>query len=176
MLGERQRVGGGRQMKGASALAPENPENDGQFLLNDRALRTQYGALCWRRHRGRTRVLLVTSRDTGRWIIPKGWPIAGLSPEAAALQEAWEEAGVRGQASPMCLGLYRYDKVLTPDRRLPCLVAVYPVQVAALRDRFPERRERRRAWFSPEKAAERVEEAALGDLIAGFSRDDAAGT
>ena len=56
--------------------------------------RTQYGALCWRMHRGKVEVLLITSRDTGRWVIPKGWPIDGLAPAQTAAREAWEEAGV----------------------------------------------------------------------------------
>lgn len=157
-------------------MAPDNldagePDDPGRFLLNEGTTRTQYGAMCWRVHRSQTQVLLVTSRDTHRWIIPKGWPIDGLSPEAAALREAWEEAGVEGIALPICLGLYPYDKVLSPERTVPCIVAVYPVQVTRLRDRFPERKERRREWFAPEKAARRVEEAGLRLLLAGFAPD-----
>lgn len=147
------------------------PEIDGRFLLNPAATRTQFGALCWRIQRGRTRIMLVTSRDTGRWIIPKGWPMPGLTPEACALQEAWEEAGVKGLAAPACLGLYPYDKVLGPDRSVPCVVAVYGVKVTRLRGHFPEHRERRRAWFTPAKAALKVEEPALRDLIATFLPD-----
>jgi 8-oxo-dGTP pyrophosphatase MutT (NUDIX family) len=145
------------------------PEPHGRFLLNEDATRTQFGALCWRLEGTRPLVMLITSRDTGRWIIPKGWPIDGLTPEAAALREAWEEAGVEGEAAPVCLGLYPYEKLLGPDRKVPCIVAVYPVRVARLRNRFPERKERRREWFTPARAAERVEEDALRRLIAGFS-------
>jgi len=68
--------------------------------------RTQYGAVCWRLHRGRVEVLLVTSRDTGRWIIPKGWPIDGLSPAGTAQREAWEEAGVEGEVIEDGLGVF----------------------------------------------------------------------
>jgi 8-oxo-dGTP pyrophosphatase MutT (NUDIX family) len=141
---------------------------DGQFSLNRDATRTQYGALCWRVQRGAVQVLLVSSRDTGRWIIPKGWPMKGLAPQEAALREAWEEAGVQGAADPICLGLYPYRKVLAPDRSVPCLVSVYAVKVSRLRRRFPERKERRRKWFSPQKAAGKVEEPALRALLAGF--------
>jgi 8-oxo-dGTP pyrophosphatase MutT (NUDIX family) len=143
-------------------------EQGGQFSLNSDATRTQYGALCWRVHRGAVQVLLVSSRDTGRWIIPKGWPMKGLAPQDAALREAWEEAGVQGTADPMCLGLYTYLKVLSPDRAVPCVVSVYGVQVSRLRVRFPERKERRRKWFPLQNAAGKVEEQALRALLAAF--------
>jgi len=142
---------------------------DGQFSPNTDTTRTQHGALCWRVHRGAVQVLLVSSRETGRWIIPKGWPINGLTPHETALREAWEEAGVKGEAHPMCLGLYPYQKVLSPDRAIPCIVSVYAVQVIRLRARFPERKERNRKWYAPQKAAGKVEEPALSDILAGFT-------
>ena len=99
------------------------------FTPSDAERRTQFAALCWRSTRGRTEVLLVTSRETGRWVIPKGWPIAGLSPAEAAAREAWEEAGAKGKMAEQALGFFTYDKVL--DRAsdpvaLPCIVAVFP--------------------------------------------------
>ncbi|HEX9859077.1 MAG TPA: NUDIX hydrolase [Paracoccaceae bacterium] len=134
--------------------------------------RTQYGALCWRRIGDRLQVLLITSRETGRWVIPKGWPIAGLSPEASATREAYEEAGVEGQASARCVGFYTYDKGLgkpqAPRPTVPCIVAVYPLKVTALQDRYPECRERRRKWFSPQKAARKVAEPELQALLDGL--------
>lgn len=129
--------------------------------------RTQYGAICWRAARHGVEVLLITSRDTGRWVIPKGWPIRDLAPEASAAREAWEEAGVEGAADPHCLGLYSYDKGVGPERRpVPCVVAVYGLHVAHLADRFPEREQRRRKWFSPRKAARKVAEPELQALLA----------
>ncbi|MEL7345614.1 MAG: NUDIX hydrolase, partial [Pseudomonadota bacterium] len=73
-------------------------------------MRTQFGALCWRIKNGETRILLVTSRRTKRWILPKGWPLHGATPAKAATREAWEEAGARGKARPICLGIYSYLK------------------------------------------------------------------
>lgn len=133
---------------------------------------TQYGALCWRRTDDGLQVLLVTSRDTGRWVIPKGWPMDGLRPEETAAREAWEEAGVRGVASPRALGVYTYDKVIDrqaiPPTSVPCIVAVYPVH-AVVRDRdFPEADERRLKWMSRKKAARKVDEPELSSLIATF--------
>ncbi|MDQ1849383.1 NUDIX hydrolase [Gemmobacter fulvus] len=135
-------------------------------------LRTQYGALCWRAAGDGIEVLLITSRDTGRWVIPKGWPIKGLPPEASAAREAWEEAGVEGQADPHCIGLYSYDKGLgvAPGPRVfvPCVVAVYPLHVEGLAQRFPEVKQRRRKWFAPRKAARKVAEPELRALLAGL--------
>lgn len=148
---------------------------DGQFSSNTDTTRTQHGAICWRMHQGAVQVLLVSSRDSGRWIIPKGWPINGLSPHETALQEAWEEAGVKGTADPLCLGLYPYLKVLSPDRAIPCIVSVYAVQVVRLRARFPERKERNRKWYAQQKAAAKVEEPALCALLAGFAPPRPAG-
>lgn len=139
----------------------------------DRTPRTQFGALCWRIGRGGSEieVLLVSSRETGRWVIPKGWPIKGLGPSETARQEAYEEAGVRGEVSEACAGIYSYTKLLGPQRSngVPCVVAVYPIQVSKLLDDFPEREERRRRWFSPKKAAQKVDEPELRELLRGFS-------
>ena len=75
------------------------------------AVAAQSAALCWRMHKGRVQVLLITSRDTGRWVIPKGWPMTGLSSAAAAAREAWEEAGVEGKVQETVLGTFVYDKL-----------------------------------------------------------------
>lgn len=130
--------------------------------------RMQYGALCWRLGDDGVEILLTTSRDTGRWIIPKGWPIAGLAPEAAAAQEAWEEAGVEGVMNPVCLGRYGYQKVLSVTAQVPCAVVVYGVQVKTVADKFPEAKERNRQWFRQDVAATMVQEQDLAKLIAGF--------
>jgi 8-oxo-dGTP pyrophosphatase MutT (NUDIX family) len=130
--------------------------------------RIQYGALCWREADAGLEVLLITSRDTGRWIIPKGWPIPGLAPEAAAAQEAWEEAGVQGPVNPLCLGRYGYQKCLTPEAQVPCAVAVYGLQVSQMSDSFPEAGERQRQWFHASLASTLVNEPDLGRLIGSF--------
>lgn len=140
----------------------------GQFLMNESTTRLQYGALCWRVYNSRVQVLLVTSRETGRWIIPKGWPMEGLCPEAAAAREAWEEAGVVGTPLAESIGSYHYAKILGPERSIPCLVQVFPLKVKRLREKYPESRQRRRKWFLPEKAAKKIDELDLQVLVAGF--------
>ncbi|MDR0808123.1 MAG: NUDIX hydrolase [Gemmobacter sp.] len=143
-------------------------------FLDATETRTQYGALCWRRAKNGVEVLLITSRDTGRWVIPKGWPIKGLSPEATAAREAWEEAGAEGETDSHCLGLYSYDKGLGPangpQRQVPCIVAVYSLHVRDLADRFPEVKQRQRKWFPPHKAARKVAEPELQALLAGLDQ------
>lgn len=133
------------------------------------AERRQYAALCWRMHGSRPEVLLITSRDTGRWVVPKGWPMAGRSPADAAAREAWEEAGVEGTAEAERIGTFFYDKVMPDAPSLPCVVELFSLRVERLTDRYPERRQRRRKWFSTEKAARKVAEPELQALILNFA-------
>ncbi len=127
--------------------------------------RTQYGAICWRKTSGALEILLITSRETGRWVIPKGWPMKGMGPSAAAAREAWEEAGVEGRLSETCLGLFSYQKTLPGEQSVPCVVAIYGLKVEKLSRRYPEQSQRRRKWFSASDAAELVAEPELRSLI-----------
>ena len=131
-------------------------------------MRTQYGALCYRVKNDKTEVLLITSRDTGRWLIPKGWPVDGLAPYRSAEQEAWEEAGVEGRTNNIVLGVYTYDKSLGRKRKQPCAVAVFPLKVKRLADKFPEAGQRKLKWFPLRKAAGKVTEPELAALIKRF--------
>lgn len=133
-----------------------------------RDMRTQFGALPYRVVNGKVQILLITSRETGRWIIPRGWPEPGLSATASAAREAWEEAGIDGRMSETCLGIYSYLKALDDHDRLPIVVAVFPVKVRRLVDKFPEHKQRKRKWFSRKKAAARVVEPELRRLLRGF--------
>jgi 8-oxo-dGTP pyrophosphatase MutT (NUDIX family) len=91
------------------------------------AMRVQYAALPYR-HKGKfsTEVLLVTSRDTGRWIIPKGWPLKGKAPHKAAAREAREEAGVVGKINRRAIGAFSYRKRLKGGKVVVCEVQVWP--------------------------------------------------
>ncbi len=131
-------------------------------------LRTQFAALCYRVTKTRLEVLLVTSRRTGRWIIPKGWPEDGKTPTEAALQEAWEEAGVKGKVTGPALGLYTYQKGIGDDTDLPCVAMVYPVLVKSLADAYPEQGQRKRKWMRPKRAAELVDEPELKHILEVF--------
>ena len=128
----------------------------------------QVGALCWRVEKGKVEVLLVTSRDTGRWVIPKGWTMKDKSDADAAATEAWEEAGVEGKLGENAVGAYAYYKVLNCGKGEPCVVDVYALKVKSLSEKFPEASERKRRWFTPKKAAARVDEPDLKALLRGF--------
>lgn len=133
---------------------------------------TQVGALCWRRHGSGVQVLLITSRETGRWVIPKGGIVPGKDAGTSAALEAWEEAGVHGRLSPVMMGAFDYDKLYRKRQEaVPCQVQVFPLRVDKLVAKFPERGQRRRKWFKPAKAATQVMEPALRALLAGLAED-----
>lgn len=113
---------------------------------------------------GRLEVLLITSRETGRWVIPKGWPMKRLKDWEAAAREAHEEAGVSGKISGKPIGSYRYRKAEGETSRL-LEVAVYVLKVKKEKKRWPEQDQRSRTWFPLEMAARRVREARLAALI-----------
>jgi 8-oxo-dGTP pyrophosphatase MutT (NUDIX family) len=134
-----------------------------------RAPSLQVGALCWRRtSKGALRILLITSRDTGRWVIPKGWPMRNRTEAEAAAREAFEEAGVTGEIEPRSLGLYGYPKMLARGHSVPCVVRVFPLAVRDRLSSFPEAGQRKRKWFSPAKAARQVQEPELARIIRAF--------
>ena len=116
-------------------------------------------------------MLLITSRDTGRWVIPKGWPMRNRSDAEAAAREAFEEAGLRGEVSPRSIGIYTYQKVLGPKQSIPVVVRVFPLEAREMLRTYPETGQRRVKWFPPDKAAERVAEPDLAALIRGFDPD-----
>ena len=131
-------------------------------------VRTQFAAVCYRVKNDKVQILLVTSRGSGRWIVPKGWPMDGKTPGETAAQEAWEEAGVMGRAEERPLGLYSYSKVLDGAYDLPCAVMAYPVRVKSLVRDYPEAGQRKRKWMSRKKAARLVEEPELARILRDF--------
>ena len=130
----------------------------------------QYAALPWRRgHSGQIEILLVTSRGTGRWVIPKGWPIRGKAAHASAEQEAWEEAGVKGPVGRKPIGVYGYGKRRNDGRVIDVQVEVFPLEVTHEDEDWPEKLERERSWVGPAEAARAVDEPELRELILSFS-------
>lgn len=139
------------------------------MLMVRRPPRQQYAALCHRIGKGgKLEIMLVTSRETHRWIIPKGWPMGDKPSHEVAAQEAFEEAGVRGRAQSQSLGHYNYMKRLRNGLDVDTRVQVYALEISSLEDDFPEKRERERAFFTPREAAERVGEPGLKRLIRTF--------
>lgn len=126
----------------------------------------QVAALCLKGTGDDQRVLMITSRGTGRWIIPKGWPIDGALSHEAALTEAWEEAGVKkAEVDPIPCGSFTYDKLSDSGVPAPVEAQVYVVHVQKLVDDYPEADQRRRKWMRPDRAAELVAEPGLKALL-----------
>ncbi|HEX8126368.1 MAG TPA: NUDIX hydrolase [Allosphingosinicella sp.] len=127
---------------------------------------TQYGVLPVRRAAdGGFEVLLITSRETRRWVVPRGNPIAGKSPVESAAQEAFEEAGIVGPVEAEPIGLYSYEKRRRSGASVPASVQLFRMTVAEERDSWPEKDQRERRWFAAAEAAAAVHEAELAELI-----------
>ena len=138
----------------------------GKYVSAGKRKAVQVGALCTRKVHGKRQVLLITSRRTRRWIIPKGWQMAGISDGEAAAIEAWEEAGVaEAKVSKKPFGKYTYDKDLDNGVEVPVKVKVYKLKVRKMKRNFPERHERRQMWVSPKRAAKLVREPKLKKLL-----------
>ena len=149
------KIGAGRKARAAAArLKP----------------RAQYAALPFRLT-GAMEILLVTSRETARWVIPKGWPIRGKSRRATAAAEARQEAGLLGEIGKTPLGQYDYIKVLKTGVGLPCRVTVFPLLVTGHKLRWREQTQRSTQWFDPATAAQSVQEPQLAEIIQRFADD-----
>ena len=136
------------------------------------AKRVQYGALPYRVGNGsRPEFMLVTSRETRRWIIPKGWPKKGKSARRSAAREAFEEAGVVGAIAKRPVGSFSYEKRLRNGAVITCEVRVFPLEVKRQDKQWPEKQERKVKWLSATKAAEKVQEPRLGAIIRRLARE-----
>ena len=125
----------------------------------------QYAALPYRLDGRQVRIMLITSRGTKRWVIPKGWPMNGLKPQETATTEAAEEAGVVGEIADHPIGSYRYLKRLKDQQTMAIQVIVFPFRVSGQAPAFKEQGQRASRWFSYQDAAKRVAEPSLRRLI-----------
>ena len=113
-------------------------------------------------------VLLITSRQTGRWVVPKGNLMIGKAPHQAAAIEAEEEAGVRGKVSPLSIGSFHYLKLMPGGGSMVAEVELFPLAVTKQRAKWIEMDQRKRRWFAIGEAASAVDEVELGELIHRF--------
>jgi 8-oxo-dGTP pyrophosphatase MutT (NUDIX family) len=114
---------------------------------------------------GSPQIMLLTSRETRRWVIPKGWAIKDLKPHQVAAREAFEEAGLVGRIiSKKPIGSFHYEK-LQPEHRLLCEVWVFLLWVDHQLNDWPEKGQRETRWFEPEEAACMVDESGLAEII-----------
>ncbi len=136
-------------------------------------VRTQFGVVPWRVEEGQLELLLITGRKSRKWGVPKGWPADGATPAEAAAREAWEEAGATGTVLPQCLGIYTCERKSGARKsgrglRLPCVVALFPLEVQQLEPVWPEHGLRQRLWAAPGEAAALVGNRELASLLAAF--------
>ncbi len=130
--------------------------------------RQQYAALPWR-VADQLEIMLLSSRETRRWVIPKGWPMAGRKPPVVAAVEAMEEAGLVGEIETEACGHFHYNKIMPNGAAILCRVEVFPLKVLRQRANWPEREFRTTQWFSAEDATHFVREPELQELIRNFS-------
>jgi 8-oxo-dGTP pyrophosphatase MutT (NUDIX family) len=128
----------------------------------------QYAALPFRSTPDGIEILLITSRRTRRWVVPKGWPIEGLEPSASAAREALEEAGISGEVQKEPIGFFHYFKELRHGVHVPCKVDVFAMRVTRQRRSWQEKDEREARWFPLAEAARAVDEPQLRKLILKF--------
>ena len=136
------------------------------------SLRKQYAALPVARTEEGSQVMLVTSRGTGRWIIPKGQPERKLKPHELAAKEAYEEAGIVGHVRPRAVGSYRSEKRWDDGTVEPTMVKVFLMEVSTELDDWPEKDQRQRRWFTPAQAAMKVTDGGLVEILLGLAAPD----
>jgi 8-oxo-dGTP pyrophosphatase MutT (NUDIX family) len=130
--------------------------------------RQQYGVVPYRvSAAGQFEILLITTRETRRWMVPKGWPIKKLGPLGTGLREAFEEAGVTGDGGPP-VGEFHYPKVLRSGEIQHCRVELFALRVTDEKEEWPERKERDRQWFAHHEAAAVVQEEHLQMILLDF--------
>lgn len=130
-----------------------------------RRSRSQVAALPFRVRDCVLEVMLITSRETGRWIIPKGWAQSGRKAHAASAREARDEAGIVGKITKRPIGTFRYQKRLSPDQEITCKVRVFPFEVGEVRSEWLEQADRQRCWLPVAEAAHRVADSGLRKLL-----------
>ena len=120
----------------------------------------QSGVIPYRVQNGKIEILLITSRDHQKWVVPKGGISNGMSPPASAAKEAWEEAGVIGRVDANKLGTYKYRK-----RGKIYQVQIYLMPVEMVCEEYPEAGKRQRQWLDFTKVIMLVKQASLQRII-----------
>ena len=133
----------------------------------------QVAALCWRA-RPVLEVLLITSLNSKRWILPKGWPEPDLTAAQSAAREAFEEAGVTGKTSDKPIGTYHYLKEKKDGSGMPCMVEIFGLKITGQAEDWPEKGTRELAWLSPEQASVRISEPGLRSILRTFHKTQTA--
>lgn len=128
-------------------------------------LYTQIAALPYIFIKDELKICLITTRETKRLVIPKGWPKIGVPHHEMAAIEAKEEAGLIGSIDKKSIGTYNYKKRLHIFARITCEVKIYPLLVDQQLIDFPEKHQRSLHWLTIKEAAEKVSEADFAKLL-----------
>ncbi|MEL7527494.1 MAG: NUDIX hydrolase [Pseudomonadota bacterium] len=123
--------------------------------------RLQIAALCMRPGETENEILLVSTRDTGRLILPKGWPETDKQDHETAATEAYEEAGVVGKTDPHALGTFRSYKGQSDGSKVPTRVLVFKLQFEKQLKKFPELGQRQCLWLPFSEAVNQANENSL---------------
>ena len=133
-------------------------------------IQVQYGALPWRRTSDGVEILLITTRNTRRWIVPKGWPDKALDAHECAAHEAYEEAGVIGDIAGGDLGAFTHRKQLKSGQMITCRIHVFALEVTDACTDWTEKDQRDTRWCSVAEALKLVGDSGLRRIIEKFSR------
>jgi len=120
----------------------------------------QAGAIPYRIADDTLEVLLISTSSGKHMTIPKGLIDPGFSATETALNEAYEEAGIKGRLLTPIIGTYAFKK--WGGR---CEVEVFAMAVTRMLKRWPEDTVRRRLWMDYSHAAGQVKHPDLGALI-----------
>jgi 8-oxo-dGTP pyrophosphatase MutT (NUDIX family) len=134
-------------------------------LLFGRPPVLQVAMACLRDSPDGPEILMVRTRGSGRWILPKGWPMKGRTLAEAAAQEAWEEAGAKGRVMPAEIARIAGEKRTDAGLDMPCELAVFAMRDVVLAEVYPEAGQRQRKWMPLRIAAERAGSPELRALI-----------
>jgi 8-oxo-dGTP pyrophosphatase MutT (NUDIX family) len=139
-------------------------------------VRVQYGALPYRfTQTAGLEILVVTTRQSRQWIVPKGWPIKRLTPSKSAAREAFEEAGVRGKVGARAIGAFRYKKRASGNGADPDYeVTIFPLLVRRQSATWPEFGQRVVQWVDPQRAIVLIRDPELKAIVEKFAKRAAA--
>ena len=139
------------------------------FIFN-RPMKLQVGCICYKKEKKKLKILIITSRNSKRWIIPKGWIKKNLGSIRSAEAEAWEEAGVKGKCYKNTIGFYTYQKIGKNGKGRRCTVKVFALKVREQLNDFPEKNFRTLRWITPEKSHKFIENKELVQVLENFAK------
>ena len=130
----------------------------------------QSGVIAYGLNEGNLSLVLITSKSTKRWVVPKGHIEPNLTAKESAEQEAFEEAGIEGVVSDVTVGSYDYTKHDKEDSNI-YRVSLFPMEIQRLHNDWPEANLRARQWMTIPQAVNAVNEETLKLLLKNFGEE-----